>query len=218
MFENFIVFTEVVKLSSDIFWRMREVNYHDKFLKFIRKKQDVVAFEEVVDIIEDKCLVTKFGNILTVCNINNERKWIENIFKVIDTTILGNILLTYSSRHGFIDFVKYLIERPDCKVCSEHCCHGANIHAQDNCALRWAARSGHLEIVKYLVEKGANINAGGNYAFGWASSNGHLGVVKYLVGKGVDIHSQGYPALMRAANWGHLEIVNYLKMKIAERH
>lgn len=163
MFENFIVFTEVVKLSSDIFWRMREVNYHDKFLKFIRKKQDVVAFEEVVDIIEDKCLVTKFGNILTVCNINNERKWIENIFKVIDTTILGNILLTYSSRHGFIDFVKYLIERNDFRY-------------DINSVMVFSSISGNLEIVKYLIDKGADPDTCDNFVFNYS----HFPVVNYL--------------------------------------
>lgn len=42
MFENFVVFTEVVKLSSNIFWKMKEVNYHDKLLDLIYQEEDIV--------------------------------------------------------------------------------------------------------------------------------------------------------------------------------
>jgi hypothetical protein len=33
---------------------------------------------------------------------------------------------------------------------------GADIHADNDCALRFASESGHFDIVKYLVEKGAS--------------------------------------------------------------
>ncbi len=36
---------------------------------------------------------------------------------------------------------------------------GANIHAQNDHAIRWASVNGYLEVVKYLVEHGANIHA-----------------------------------------------------------
>ena len=37
--------------------------------------------------------------------------------------------------------------------------NGADIHADNDDALRWASKNGHLEVVKYLVENGANIHA-----------------------------------------------------------
>ncbi len=58
---------------------------------------------------------------------------------------------------------------------------GANIHADDDYALRWAAECGHLEVVKYLVEDHeANVHALNEWALRWAARNGHLEVVKYL--------------------------------------
>ena len=40
--------------------------------------------------------------------------------------------------------MKYLVEQ------------GADIHADDDCALRWACDFGYLEIVKFLIELGAD--------------------------------------------------------------
>ena len=58
---------------------------------------------------------------------------------------------------------------------------GANIHAIDSLALKFASENGHLPVVKYLVENGANIHALNDEALKWASLNGHLPVVKYLI-------------------------------------
>ena len=35
---------------------------------------------------------------------------------------------------------------------------GANIHADNDYALRWACERGHSKVAKFLVEKGANIH------------------------------------------------------------
>jgi hypothetical protein len=45
-----------------------------------------------------------------------------------------------------LETIKYLVE------------HGANIHACNDVALRYAAYYGNFDIVKYLVEHGANIH------------------------------------------------------------
>ena len=76
--------------------------------------------------------------------------------------------LIWASRNGHLDIVKYLVGK------------GANIHADDDEALRLASHYGHLEVVKYLVEKGANIRARDDYALKYARRNGHVDVVKYL--------------------------------------
>lgn len=126
MFSNFVIFTEVVKLSSNVFWKMREVNCHDKVLDLIYEKQDVVTFEEVIDLVNNKYLITKFIGILNFCETRTGEKWLKSIFEAIDhidITAFDNTLLTYSSKNGFVDFVKYLVRRPDCKVCRQRCCH-----------------------------------------------------------------------------------------------
>src|SRR5581483_5856019 len=86
---------------------------------------------------------------------------------------------------------------------------GADIHAANDYAVRWASVNGHLLTVRYLVELGnshrlspnstcryadkvsvgANIHAANNYAVRLASENGHLSTVQYLVSIGADIHA-----------------------------
>lgn len=78
--------------------------------------------------------------------------------------------LKYVGKINF-DTIKMLVEQ------------GANIHADENGALRWASAHGHLEVVKYLVENGANIHADDDYALRWAHANKHFDVVKYLIQK-----------------------------------
>ena len=92
-----------------------------------------------------------------------------------------------ASKYGLLEVVKYLINPRINEVNSRQgtalsgALKKANIHADDDYALRWAAKYGHLEVVKYLVSKGADIHADDDYALRWAAENGHLEVVKYLV-------------------------------------
>ena len=66
------------------------------------------------------------------------------------------------------------------KLAKKHLKNGADIHVDDDCALRLASYYGHLEVVKYLVEQGADIHAEDDYALREASTYGHLDVVDYL--------------------------------------
>ena len=75
-----------------------------------------------------------------------------------------------------VDTFKYLIE-----------C-GADIHADEDYALRWSAQNGHLAIVKFLVKAGADIHACNNYALRLSAIHGHLDIIKFLVECGADIH------------------------------
>ena len=81
---------------------------------------------------------------------------------------------------------------------------GADIHANNDRAVRWASYNGYLDIVKYLQKLGAGISTD---ALEEASRNGHLEIVKYLVEFGAKISAD---ALKEASRNGHLEIVKYL--------
>ena len=90
------------------------------------------------------------------------------------------------------------------------CKYGADITADDNYAVRYAANNGYLEAVKYLHENGADITARDNKAIGWASENGYLEVVKYLHQNGADVTASNNYAVRHAAENGYLDVVKYL--------
>lgn len=78
-----------------------------------------------------------------------------------DVTVSDNAPLRYSSEKGYLDIVTYLLDHP--KV---------NIHALDDYALRHAALNNHREIVEKLYSKGADIHAFNDCALRWSSPNG----------------------------------------------
>jgi len=74
-----------------------------------------------------------------------------------------------------------------------------------------AVRTGQLGLLKKAVEKGADIHAYEDEALRYASCYGHLEMVKYLVEQGADIHATNDCALSHAAFYGHIEVAAYLK-------
>ena len=83
-----------------------------------------------------------------------------------------NELLLKSSELRFLPGVKRALER------------GANVHAQDDRALRRAAEYGHKSIVELLLRAGANVHARDDYALRWAAEYGHKEVVELLLKAG----------------------------------
>ena len=92
---------------------------------------------------------------------------------------------------------------------------GADIRAEDNCAVRMASEKGHLRVVKYLVAQGANIQVYDNDAVRSSSKNGHLRMVKYLVSQGANIQAKDNYAVKSSSLNGHLGVVKYLLLQIA---
>jgi len=58
--------------------------------------------------------------------------------------------------------------------------HGADVHADNDYALRSASYNGRLPVVQFLVQHGADVHACNDSALHWASGNGHLAVVQFL--------------------------------------
>jgi ankyrin repeat protein len=114
--------------------------------------------------------------------------------------------LKKAAESGNLAAITYLVEQ------------GANIHADDDYALRMSAHYGHLKVVKYLVEQGADIHAKDDEALRWSAENGHLKVVEDLVKLGANIHAQKDHALRLSAFNGHLEVVKYLVEQGADIH
>ncbi len=123
---------------------------------------------------------------------------LQTIQYLISLGAMKSDLLGHAAARGHLDIVQYLVSMAD-------------IHAYDDCAVRWASAHGHLNVVQYLVSIGANIHARRNGALQWASRNGHLEVVKYLVSIGADIHPKNDQSLLWASFGDHLNVVQYLQ-------
>lgn len=87
----------------------------------------------------------------------------------------------------------------------------ANLQAQENLPLRLAARVGHLNAVKCLIQMGADVHAQSDQAVQWAAENNHIEVFKYLVREAkANIHARNDYILLYAAEKGYTEIVEYI--------
>ena len=52
--------------------------------------------------------------------------------------------------------------------------------------MRWAARKGHKDVVELLLKNGADIHAENDYALRMAAWNGHKDIVELLLENGAD--------------------------------
>jgi len=117
-----------------------------------------------------------------------------------------NELLIKCSEKGFDKGIKLALER------------GADVHAADDFALRWASRNGHAEVVKLLLDHGADVHVENNMPLMWASENGHTEIVKLLLDHGADVHAKDDGALTWASFNGHTEVVKLLLDSGADVH
>ena len=158
--------------------------------------------------------VQRFFALFLLNNIKETEKYLPDYYYLpfiymlngdkIDQNRLNNMLIEIAEA-GSVKGVSMMVSK------------GANVHYQNDYALRQTSQNGHLDIVKYLVENGANVHADDDYALRLASQNGHLEVVKYLIEHGADIHALRWtPA--RASEKGHLAVVKYLIEQDANVH
>ena len=110
--------------------------------------------------------------------------------------------LIEAAYHGNTETVKVLLAS------------GANVHAEDDLALRCAAYDGYTEMVKVLLASGANVHAKDDEALCWAAMNGHTEMVRTLLAGSAHVHAEDDCALRRAAYWGHTETVQILAAHI----
>jgi ankyrin repeat protein len=93
---------------------------------------------------------------------------------------------------------------------------GANIHAWNDLALKWAAKYGHTETVRLLLDRGADIHAYHDEALKWAATHGYTKTVKLLLDRGANIHAWDDEALRWATLCGHTETVKLLLKRGAD--
>jgi ankyrin repeat protein len=78
---------------------------------------------------------------------------------------------------------------------------GANIHAEKDAALRWAAENGHTKTVKLLLDRGADVQVQDNVFLCTAVRMDYIRTVKLLLDRGANVHTdEDDAALSRAAH------------------
>jgi ankyrin repeat protein len=88
--------------------------------------------------------------------------------------------------------------------------HKADIHAENNYALRWASKCGYKDTVVLLLEHRANIHADEDHALRWASEFGHKDVVALLLENKANAHVYNNAAILWASRNGHTDTVALL--------
>lgn len=109
---------------------------------------------------------------------------------------LPHIVLRYACKNGHLPIIKYIIEKRLNDI---------------QPVLYFASSNGHLSVVKYSVEQGANIHHEQDLALRIASQNGHLSVVKYLTEQGGDIYACHKYGLRMAREYKHSDVVEFLE-------
>src|ERR1700693_2299936 len=90
-----------------------------------------------------------------------------------------NDFLIQACQNGNLDIVQYLLTSTELP---KH----ANIHANEDWALRTSCNNGHLDVVKYLLsspdlKKHADIHTRDDYAFRVSYSKEHLKILQYFI-------------------------------------
>src|SRR3990172_8474336 len=118
--------------------------------------------------------IQTFG--VTLGNYKQPEEPYKDIYKEFVKLSL-DMQLIRAAEKGYLSLVKEVLDR------------GADIHAENDQALRWAAEKGYLDVVKLLLDRGADIHAENDYALRLAAEYGQLDVVKLLLDRGANIHA-----------------------------
>lgn len=185
MFENFVTFTEVVKLSSNIFHYLRGVNYSKQISSSILKRKDIISALQVLELIDDEKSKINIGKLIKRSEIEEVWELFCEVIKRKDISSFNfdNIILILVCICGSLYHLKILVDE------------GANIRDKNqHRPLLKSVEYGHLEIVKYIVEKGSYSVEKYNiyyqpidFALKKSLGYGHDEISEYLRSQGADL-------------------------------
>ena len=139
--------------------------------------------------------------------------------KKITLSVFTQLIQDGADVHASDDFaLRWASEKGCTEIVQVLLDHGADVHADNDLALQWASKEGHSEVVKVLLDHGADVHADDDFALQWASEKGHAEVVQVLLDHGADVHARRDFALRWASRNGHTEIVRVLLAHGADVH
>lgn len=197
MFENFVIFTEVVKLSSNLFQKLQRVNYSNECMRLIAERRDLDYSKQAFILIDDVLLLKKLMKIGSMVSVIDRKMRKHVLIFVItnrfnDGTFVNDSMLLYSCTYGFSKFAQFLLD------------NGMKITHE---VFEEAVRYGHLKIVKRFTSEGWKAR---DETLIIAANRGHLNIIKYLLHRGADVNTRDGKPLEEAAYYRELEVVEYL--------
>lgn len=139
--------------------------------------------------------------------------------------------IDYCVKNGFVRLMQYLLQRNkyspngisysfalaalygNLEIVKILFDNGADVHHNNEYALRCGAEKGFLEIVQFLVEKGANLHADNDYALEWSIRKGKTDVACYLLDNGADFCASHKTPIYCAINTDNHEIFEKMMQK-----
>jgi len=122
---------------------------------------------------------------------------------------------------GLLDLEDALVGQAikgNCDILRALIAGGADVHANDDLALREAASAGQSESVRTLLAAGANVHARQDEALRFAARQGHADTLRVLLAADADVHVLNDRALVIAAHNTNAEAVEALLEGGADGH
>ena len=116
-----------------------------------------------------------------------------------ETEFENEPIVAIAANYGLLGAVADLIEA------------GADVHADDDQAIRWASAEGRTNVVRLLLDNDADVHAMADMAVEKAAQNGHLDVVGILLEHGADATADNYRAVRLAINNHHHDVVRLIR-------
>jgi len=88
--------------------------------------------------------------------------------------------------------------------------HGADVHAMKDEALLHATCQGNYSVIKLLLKHGSDVHTDADAVLRWASRSGRHEIVKLLLKHGADVHANASAALRLASYNGYDDVVKLL--------
>jgi hypothetical protein len=155
-------------------------------------------------------ILTKYKDLNSVKKMCNNIPAYFDICQMYKSEIVAHVFLNKYGKKSVFSKEKVLERFDDLKMVKELIKLGADIHANNDIALRYSVDRGYLNVVKFLVENGANIHANDDEALIHSAENGNLEMVNYLVEKGANIHAQDDAAMERTTDrYVFFSLMNY---------
>ncbi len=127
--------------------------------------------------------------------IDDYLKIIENIYRHYNTNQLNGFILRYIAQNNYIDVLKYLLSEGSPNI---------------DDSLMFASSFGRLGMIKYILSLGADIHYDDDIALRIAFSHNQIDAVIELLNHGADIHVNDDELLINAVNEDNLDMIKIL--------